>query len=184
MNGNQQQNLGAKQASCETNKKSTNNDILKWVIIGLILIIVIVLFFGVGIVVGEKKARFSYRWAEQYHRNFAGPQAGFFDNWRNSPAGDFMGAHGVFGQIMKIDGPTLVIKGGDNVEKIIFLRDDTVIRRFRDTLKITDLKVDDYIVVIGEPNDAGQIEAKFIRFLPPPPMETSFRSFPLRGRWH
>jgi hypothetical protein len=155
---------------------------LKWVILGLVILVVIVFIFGVGIFVGERKARFSYRWAEQYHRNFAGPRAGFFDDWRSFPGGDFIGAHGVFGQIIKIDPSTnsgqatLIIKGGDNVEKIVLVKDDTVIKSLQNTLKLSDVKVDDYIVVIGEPNDAGQIEAKFIRLLPPPG-ENSFNMF-------
>ena len=175
-----QQKPETEQANYGLGKKSINQDVLKWVIVGLIIIVIVVLIFGAGIVVGERKARFSFRWAEQYHRNFAGPQVGFFSDWRSFPAGDLIGAHGVFGQIIKIDGSTVIIKGSDNVEKIVLIKDSTIIERFRDIVKITDLKVDGYIVVIGEPNDAGQIEAKFIRLLPSPG-ETSFNMFPPRG---
>jgi len=154
-----------------------NPDILKWVIIGLTGFVIVFLIFGLGIFIGEKKAGFSYRWAEQYHKNFAGPQGGFFDEWQKFPGRDFIGAHGVFGQIIKIDGSTVIIKGSDNMEKILLIEDDTIIERFREAIKINDLKVDDYIVVIGEPNDAGQIEAKFIRLLPNPG-ETSFNVIP------
>jgi len=179
MNENQQPNSEEKPStSYGTNKKPINHDVLKWVILGLIIIVIIVLVFGLGILVGERKVRFSYRWAEQYHRNFAGPQAGFFGDWRNFP-GDFIGAHGVFGQIIKVASSTIIIKGSDNVEKIVLIKDSTIIERFRNTVKMTELKVDDYIVVIGEPNDAGQIEAKFIRVLPLPG-ETSFNIFPPR----
>lgn len=166
----------------QNNKKLLHPDVLKWVILGLVILVVIVLIFGAGIFVGERKARFSYRWAEQYHRNFAGPRAGFFDDWRSFPGGDFIGAHGVFGQIIKIDPltdsgqATLVIRGSDEVEKIVLVGDNTVVKSFRDVAKLSELKVDDYIVVIGEPNDAGQIEAKFIRLLPPPG-ENSFNMF-------
>jgi hypothetical protein len=164
-------------ASYGTSKKLMKYDILKKIIIGLVGIVIIMLIFGIGIIVGEKKAGFSYRWAEEYHRNFAGPREGFFGNWRSFPRGDFIDANGVFGQIIKIDGPTILIKGDDNVEKIIIVKDDTIIQRLRDTLKINDLKIDDFIVVIGQPNDSGQIEAKFIRLLPPPP-EASLGPFP------
>ncbi len=137
------------------------------IILGTIgIVILILLIFQAGMFVGFKKAGFSYKWGENYHRNFAGPRGGFFQEMRGR---DFIDAHGVFGQIIKIDGSTLVIKGRNNVEKIIVLKDDTVIRRLQDTLKPSDLKVDDLIVVIGSPNDAGQIEAKLIRVLPPPP---------------
>jgi hypothetical protein len=159
--------------------QGVNRDTLKWIIIGLVGFGLIVLIFGAGIFVGEMKARFSYRWAESYHKNFAGPKEGFFGDWRVPPpsAGDFIEGHGVFGQIMKIgsstesgEGATLVIKGRDDMEKIVLIKDNTVIKSFRETIKFSDLKVDDYIVIIGEPNDAGQIEAKFIRVAPPPSM--------------
>ena len=146
--------------------------------------------------VGEKKARFSYRWAESYHKNFGGPRGGFFGNWQRLPLapGDFTAVHGIFGQIIQVpvadqNGQTiLVIKGGDGVEKVVLVNDNTLIKRIRDTVKPADLKVDDYIVVIGEPNDSGQIEAKFIRLMPPLPEKTSFEPFPsgpfpLRQRW-
>jgi hypothetical protein len=156
--------------------QNTKYDILKWIILGLIIIIAVIFIFGVGIFVGEKKASFSYRWAEQYHKNFAGPPGGFFENWQKFPGSDFIGAHGVFGQIIKINDSSIIIKGSDNVEKIVLIKDDTIIERFRETIKITDLKVDDFVVVIGDPNDTGQIEAKFIRVLPAP-SETTFNIF-------
>jgi hypothetical protein len=178
MNEDQKNNSGENiSASDETSKKLIKHDILKKIIIGLVGIVIIMLIFGIGIMVGEKKAGFSYRWAEEYHRNFAGPREGFLGDWRSFPRGDFIDANGVFGQIIKIDGSTILIKGDDNIEKIIIVKDDTVVQRLRDTLKINDLKLDDFIVVIGQPNDSGQIEAKFIRLLPPRP-EASLGPFP------
>jgi len=169
----------------QQNKKIFNHDILKWVIIGLAGFVIIVLVFSVGVWIGGEKARFSYRWAESYNKNFAGPKEGFLGDWRGFPLPpeDFIEAHGVFGQIIKIDGSTIVIKGREDVEKIVLVKEDTVIKRFQDNVKIGDLKVDDYIVVIGEPNDAGQIEAKLIRIFPAPPDKTSFRPFPPGMRW-
>lgn len=141
-------------------------------------IIVFLLIFKVGMIAGFKKADFSYKWGENYHRNFAGPRGGFFEDFSDR---DFIDANGTFGQIIKIEGLTLIVKGRYDVEKIVLIKDNTVIKRFRDTIKSSDLKIDDYIVVIGEPNDAGQIEARLIR-ISPPPAKTSFNSFPLRIR--
>ncbi len=143
-------------------------------------IIIFLLVFQAGAFMGFRKASFSYRWAENYHRNFGGPREGFFNDFSGR---DFIDAHGVFGQIIKIDGSTLVIKGRDDVEKIVLIKENTIIEHLRDTIKIADLKIDDYIVVIGEPNDAGQIEAKFIRFIPAPPKETSFEPLPPNMGW-
>lgn len=162
----------------EENKqnKIINHDVLKWIIIGIVGFVVLALVFGVGMFVGGMKARFSYRWAENYHKNFAGPRGGFLENWQMPPApDDFIESYGTFGQIIKIDGTTLVIRGRDNVEKIVLINNETVIQRFKETLKPSDLKVNDPIVVIGESNDAGQIVAKLIRLFPIPTQKESFR---------
>ena len=155
--------------------------VFKRVTLGVAAFIILLIVFGLGTFVGFRKANFSYRWGENYHQNFAGPRGGFFGDFGGK---DFINAHGVIGQIIKIDpstgstsspqassgqAATLIIKGMDNIEKIVLIEDDTIIERLRETLKTTDLKVDDTVVVIGQPNDAGQIEAKFIRLMPPPP---------------
>lgn len=131
-----------------------------YVIAALVIALVV---FGAGMAVGFKKANFSYRWGENYHRNFGGPRGGFL---RDFDGRDLINTNGVSGQIIKIAGPTLVIKGRDNVERIVLVNATTVIRRFRDTISSVDLNVNDIVVVIGEPNDAGQIDAKFIRVMP------------------
>jgi len=136
--------------------------IILWSLGGLVAFLLI---FKMGMSVGFRKANFSFRWGENYHQNFGGPRGGFLGNWSGK---DFIDAHGVTGQIIKIDGNTLVIKGRGDAEKIVALDEKTVIERFRETLKPADLKVDDLIVVIGEPNEAGQIEAKLLRVMPPP----------------
>lgn len=134
------------------------NKILK--LAGVIIILLVV--FGAGMFVGTKKANFSFRWAENYHRNFGGPRGGFFGPINGR---DFIDAHGVFGQIIKIDGSTLIVSGRDNTEKIVLIKDDTTINGPQNNLKLADLKVNDYIVIIGNPNNAGQIEAKLIRLM-------------------
>ncbi len=136
---------------------------LTWSVAGLI---VLLLVFKAGVMVGYKKASFSYRWGENYHRNFAGPRQGFFGNVSDR---NFVESHGTFGQIIKIDGTTLVVRGKNNSEKIIVVKNDTVIRSGGNTVALTDLKVDDSIVTIGEPNNEGQIEAKLIRIMPDMP---------------
>ena len=79
---------------------------------------------------------------------------------------DFRGGHGTIGKIIKIELPTLVIEDKDNVEKIITISDNTLVRRFREELNPEDLKVNDSIVVIGSPSDTSEIQAGLIRILP------------------
>ncbi len=144
----------------------------KGLLIGIGIFILILTTLKIGIVVGLNKANFARGWSENYHRNFGGPRGGFFQPFDDR---ELIDGHGVFGKIIKIDGSALIIKGKDNVEKVVVTDDGTSINRLRESIKVSDLKVDDYIVVIGEPDSSGQINAKLIRFMPaPPPGETSF----------
>jgi len=138
--------------------------------IGALIILLVV--FVAGTFAGYHKSKFSCRWDEHYMQNFIGPHKGPMKEFgKEFKGGKFMNAHGVSGTIIKLDGDTFVLKGTDGLEKIIFLTDKTIINRFKETIKVTDLKVDDNLVVIGSPNDAGQIEAKLIRVMPAPPVK-------------
>jgi len=163
MNENKQNNSEIKQISDDVNKK-THRDALKWIIIGLVVFAIIILIFGAGMFVGGMKAKFSYRWAENYHKNFAGPSDGFLKDWRAfPPPGGFIEGHGTFGEVIKINDSDFVIKGQGDVEKLIIINQSTIIKRGMDTIKKEDLKIGDIVVVIGSPNGEGQIEAKLIR---------------------
>ncbi len=155
-------------------------DTLKKIIIGLVCLAVIILVFGLGVFVGAMKAKFSYRWAENYHRNFGGPKEGFMRDWRMPPPiNEFIEGHGTVGEIIKINGSELVIRGRDNLEKIVLIKDNTLINFGRQRIKKEELKVGDEIVVIGFPNEAGQIEAKLIRIFRGQGAEI-FPKFPFR----
>lgn len=130
-----------------------NKDALKWVIIGLGVFVAVVLIFGAGVKVGEVKARYSYRWAENYHTNFAGK---------------FIDAHGTFGEIIEIKDNSFVVKGRGDIEKIIVTTKETVIKNGMETIE-DGLKVGDQVVIIGAPTSEGQIEAKLIRVMPRKP---------------
>jgi len=64
--------------------------------------------------------------------------------------------------------PHLIVRDRGGIEKIISLGDDTTIEKNGEELEVSDLSADDFIVVIGTPNDRGMIEAKFIRVIPSP----------------
>lgn len=153
----------------QTNKIFSKEN-TKWLIMGFVVMALLVLVFAFGVWVGNEKAKFSFNWADNYHKNFAGPQNGFNKDWRDMPGGDFINAHGVFGEIIKMDKNSFVIKGKENIENIIIIDQDTVIRRLSDNIKLQDLKVGEFVVVIGSPNNSGQIEAKLIRVMPPSPV--------------
>jgi len=158
----------------------------KTILLGIGGLIILLLVFKTGMMVGFQKANFSCRWSDNYHQNFGGPKGGF-------PGGlgdkDFMDANGTVGQIIKIasseegsgqGASTLVIKGRGDVEKVVLINNDTVINRLKETITIDSLKVDDMVVIIGEPNDDGQIAAKLIRVMPKPPIGMRFEVLPKR----
>jgi len=136
------------------------------ILIGIGIAIAAIIIFNLGMFVGYQKANFSYRWSENYQNNFAGPRQGFMAEMEGH---DFIDSHGVFGQIIKLDNNSLVIKGRDNVEKIISLSAETTIHRLNESIKAADLQLNDLIVVIGDPDDSGKIAAKLIRVMPSPP---------------
>ena len=148
----------------ETINKKKNQDFLKFIVIALACFTALFLIFGAGMAIGGMKARFSYKWAESYHKNFAGPKNGFFNNWQKTPPmpGDFIEGHGAFGEIIEINENGFVIKGRGEMEKVIVTTNDTIIKKGAETIE-NNLEVGCRIVVVGEPNQDGQIEAKLIR---------------------
>ena len=82
--------------------------------------------------------------------------------WRGFPAGDFIGGHGAFGEIIELSGNGFVVKGRGDVEKIIIISEETVIKIGSETVE-DGLQIGDRVVIIGSPNEDGQIEAKLIR---------------------
>lgn len=127
--------------------------LFKGIILSIAGIIILVFVFGLGVFVGTKKADFSFRWAEDYHKNFGAP---------------FLNANGVFGQIININNNILTVKDndGDNTEKTVLVVTNATIIMQRKNIKLTDLNVGDNIVVIGSPNISGQIQAQLIRVMP------------------
>ena len=143
-------------------KLLVNKDFLKWAMAGLGGFAAVIIIFGAGVKVGEIKARYSYRWAENYHRNFGGPKEGFFGDWKEMPRGEFMEGHGSFGEIIEIKDNSIIIRGQENIEKLVAINQNTAIVKGREIVK-DGVKVGDNVVVIGSPNEDGQIEAKLIR---------------------
>lgn len=147
--------------------KVGQSKVFKGILIGIGALVIALLIFKAGMIIGYRKTNFFFRGGPNNHRNFGEPEprGGFFSNFRDRNP---MIGHGSSGQILKIDGSTIDMMERDNVEKMVVVNDQTVMRSDDATIKLADLKVNDYIVVIGQPNNAGQIEAKFVRVMPPP----------------
>jgi hypothetical protein len=131
------------------------------ILCGIGIVIIALLIFYAGVTVGFYKASFGNAWGENYERNFGfGPDRPLLgkDNFPN--------ANGAIGKIIKIELPTIIVQDKDNTEKVVSINNNTQIQEMRNNITANNLKLDDFIVVIGTPNNQGQVEAKFIRIMP------------------
>ncbi len=128
--------------------------------------------FAGGIFVGFHKAKFSCDWGKNYEMNFIkpridarrpGPMEFMGPMMREFEGRDFRNPHGVAGTIISVSDGSLAIKDKNNEENTVAVTDKTAIKSGRDDIKLSDLKVDDKIVVIGRPGDDGIINANLIR---------------------
>jgi len=133
----------------------------KFTIALLAELILLVGAFSLGVNIGLKKAGFTYSWSQNYPNNFGGRGALI----PPPPGGQFFNAHGLDGTILTLDKNSIVIKDEDSTEKTLLITPQTTIRLNFQNLAPADLKTGEEIVVIGEPNPQGQIEAKLIRVL-------------------
>ena len=124
-------------------------------------IIILVATFSVGVSVGFHKASFGRAWGENYEKNF-----GMMPNRQMFGRDNFPNAHGATGKVIKIELPTIIVQDKDNTEKVILIKDDTQIQERKNNITANNLKIDDFITVVGSPNEQGQIEAKLIRIMP------------------
>jgi len=143
------------------------------ILYGIGIAVAVLLVFNAGMIVGFRKASFSYNFGENYYRAFG--HRGMMDEPDGIPGipgfpfDDLSGAHGAAGKIIKVSLPTFIIEDQNNVEKVIRLSDDSTIKLFRNNVGSTSISVGNFAVVIGSPNDKSEIDASFVRILPPPP---------------
>jgi hypothetical protein len=142
-------------------KKVFESKVAFRILIGIGIVIVALLIFSLGITVGFHKASFERAWGENYERNFSPkPNGPIFD------PNNFPNADGAIGKIIKITLPTMIVEDKNNTEKVILIKNDTQMEEMKTPVVENNLKIDDFVVVIGSPNAQGQIEAKFIRVMP------------------
>jgi hypothetical protein len=144
-------------------KKVFGTKIVKTSLIVLGAIIIILVIFWSGMMIGFHKAGFNYQLGQNYHELFEGPERHLSRDFRGR---NFMDANSAIGLVIKIDTSTLLIKGDDGMEKSILISDNTSIRRFQDTILPSDIKIDERVIILGAPSTTGQIEARLIRVMP------------------
>jgi preprotein translocase subunit YajC len=117
---------------------------------GIGVLLVAVIIFQFGMIIGARKSSLLEEQKERY-----------VDLTKPLPT-----AHGTAGRIVAINESTILVADEDNTEKVVVVRDETIIRSLRDDVDSTALRPGDFIVVIGTPNSRGYIQANLIRVLP------------------
>lgn len=154
-------------------------EIIKVILMCLVGLIVALAVFSAGMFVGFHKAKFSYQWGDNYQRIFGMPREMQNKQSRGmEPRGPmrifgdegFINPNSAAGTVIKTDTSTLFIKGDDNVERNIIVNSSTVIMQGHSQLKLSDLRTDDKVVILGSPSSTGQVEAKLIRVFNSPPV--------------
>jgi hypothetical protein len=120
------------------------------------ILAILTLVFSFGVFIGSEKARFSYRWSDNYYHNFVEQPS--FPN-----QGTPIKPHGLLGEIIKQSGNQFILRGADNIEITILNDNKTVVVGKSGNLKISDLKEGEKVVVIGGPDNQGRVRAKLIR---------------------
>ncbi len=158
-------------------KEIVSTKVFKLVFLLVAGLLIILLVFAAGIKVGLKKARYSYQWGANYERNFLGPHSDMMDprrpNGKMRPSGpmdffknnerDMRNANGLAGAVVSFTNNLIVVKDKDNKESTVAVNEKTIIKFGRSDIEIGDLKVDQQLVVLGKPNDAGMVDAELIR---------------------
>ncbi|MBU1907518.1 hypothetical protein KKF59_00090, partial [Patescibacteria group bacterium] len=103
--------------------------------------------FRAGILVGERKSRHFANWPHQYGQMFNQRERSRIP----MPPPMLPGTHGVFGKVISIEAPVMVVQGKDNIEQTVRMTTSTEIRAGRDRAAAEDIKADMDVSVFGEP---------------------------------
>lgn len=141
-----------------TNPFMTPRNRMIAIIVGSLVLVLLV--FQAGISVGYHKARFSYDSGNRMYRVIQGNER------PGEPFFNAETAHGATGRVVSVNLPEFLIASPDNVEKTIRVSSSTIVRKFRTQGVTGDIHVDDYALVLGDPDMSGRIQAKFIRVMP------------------
>lgn len=146
-------------------EKLKKSRIIEGLIIGIGVIIFLLAVLWTGMEIGERRANFRGQFGRGFESNFTGMHQGM----RVKLFGvDPASAHGAVGEIINLELPRVVVSGPDNLEKTVLVNASTTVRRFQENVGPEELKIGDFIVAIGSPNENAEIEAKLVRIMPEP----------------
>jgi len=124
--------------------------------------------FALGTMVGFHRARATYQLGERYDALLGMPRGPGIPR-ATEPLRPGFDGHGAAGIVISKTNQELLLKGPDGLEKTVFVPSSTVdIHEGRGLASWQDIAPDDQVVVFGDPNEKGQIVAKFIRLFNAP----------------
>ena len=138
------------------------------VLLGVLLVAWVI--FAAGIFVGYHKASFSKDWDDSYRQGMMNPNSPLAPFINND---DEVNPHGAIGEIVSVNFPEIMIKRPQNAEQIVIISSSTTIRMIHGMASTSEISAGQFAVAIGEPNNKGEIQASFIRILPPLPNGTT-----------
>lgn len=153
----------------ENNKKNyfnfSLNKKLKWLVLIIFVLFLLIVAFKLGTYWGYKKATFLNNWWQGYQKNFGpmGYQGGFFNKMKRFDKDFMFKSYGLSGKVILIKDNSFILEDKDGFEKIVLVLGNTIFKKNGWNIKFTDLKEGDFVIVIGLPNQNGEIEAKLIR---------------------
>lgn len=129
-------------------------------IVGLVIALIVAAIFSLGMLMGQFRAGYPL------HPGF-GPARGGFPRWTwRLPLGHRgYGRHGALGEVGKIEEERITITERRGTTKVIVVTEDTAIGRDKERIELSDIRVGDWLLVIGSPGEQGEIKARLIRLL-------------------
>jgi hypothetical protein len=155
----------------ESGKQNGTSRIIVWAIGGIAVLIVLLLVFRVGMVVGYRQAQYSFIWQTEQNGTMPmmrGP--GFFADFGDNNR--FMNAHGTFGTVVSLN--TLGTNGisslvvhdtHDMADKTVEVSSTTAITGPNGPLPFSAITAGQRVAVVGAPDAGGDIDASIIRII-------------------
>ncbi len=127
-------------------------------------LILALLIFHAGVVFGSHRNSFgSPSGRPDMGRGFRPP---FMPGGFEMPRGFISSSHGAVGAITEITLPTFTMETREGTSQTIFISTSTIIRNIDDSTNTSALSIGNQIIVLGDANNEGRIDAKLIRILP------------------
>lgn len=131
-------------------------------VVAIATLLVLLVTFELGVMLGYREAAFSYHLNDGFNRNFGAGGAGFgADATHPHP-------HGSMGQIVSLALPVITVESPDRPEQQVRIGSSTIVRDQERTIRADELTVGEQVVVLGTPNDQGEVEAALVRVVPAP----------------